>query len=185
MAGVFRVRHSGIIFLCDGAAFLPTFLLNTRCTKTHELTLGTKQGMLKKKLGVGVWPAKRLRLKTDGTPYCNRAGFALLLWLNLARFALRQGGTKVNDIIWDSIKPMVFFVTPLVNLAMLILWKRRFYQKKWYEGKEQRKPAFYSYHKRAEKNEEKRKQHNRFWLIFLLGSWDLVMLAVILYIIYR
>ena len=91
----------------------------------------------------------------------------------------------MNDVMWYNIKAMVFFIVPLVNLTALIFWKRRFYQKKWSEGKEQRKPAFYSYHKRVEKNEEKRKRHNRFWLIFLLGSWNLMMLAVILYIIYR
>ncbi len=153
MAGVFRVRHSGIIFLCDGAAFLPTFLLNTRCTKTHELTLGTKQGMLKKKLGVGVWPAKRLCLKTDGNPYCNRAGFALLLWLNLARFALRQGGVNVDDVMWYNIKIMVFFIVPLGNLTALIAWKRWFYDYKSYQGEEQGREKLYYQHRHYEKNE--------------------------------
>ncbi|MDD2993223.1 MAG: hypothetical protein PHG73_06730 [Pygmaiobacter sp.] len=91
----------------------------------------------------------------------------------------------MNDIIWDSIKPMVFFVTPLVNLTALIAWKRWFYDYKSYQGEEQGREKLYYQHRHYEKNEEKRKQHNRFWLIFLLGSWDLVMLAVILYIIYR
>lgn len=75
----------------------------------------------------------------------------------------------MNDVMWYNIKAMVFFVTPLVNLTALIAWKRWFYDYK-------------SYH---EKNEKKRKQHNRFWLIFFLGGWNLIMLYFILYIIYR
>ena len=91
--------------------------------------------MLKKKLGVGVQPVKRLLLKIDDNPYYNRAGFALLLWVNSTRFALRQGGVNVDDVMWYNIKIMVFFIVPLGNLMALLLWRRRcFYEYKDYPG---------------------------------------------------
>lgn len=91
----------------------------------------------------------------------------------------------MNDIMWDSIKPMVFFIAPLGNLTALIAWKRWFYDYKSYQGEEQGREKLYYQHRHHEKNEKKRKRNNRFWLIFLLGSWNLIMLYFILYIIYR
>lgn len=87
----------------------------------------------------------------------------------------------MNDIIWDSIKPMVFFVAPLMNLGILILWRASpFYEHQDYPGE-----GRHYWHRSYEKNKKKRKRNNRFFLILLLGGWNLIMLYFILYTIYR
>jgi len=92
-----------------------------------------------------------------------------------------KGGVNVDDVMWYNIKIMVFFIVPLGNLMALLLWRRRwFYEYKDYPGE-----GRHYWQRSYERNEKKRKKHNRFWLIFFLGSWNLMMLVFILYIIYR
>lgn len=87
----------------------------------------------------------------------------------------------MDDVMWYNIKIMVFFIAPLGNLMALILSRGRlFYEYKDYPGE-----GRHYWRRSYEKNEKKRKKHNRFWLIFFLGSWNLMMLYFILYTIYR